>query len=449
MNAPRPTVEDLITLYGLEPMPLEGGLFRRTWAGPPRPDGRPTGSAITVLLSPADDQFSAMHRLPADEVWHFYLGDPVELVLLEPDGGSRVVVLGQDVLGGQHVQFTVTAGTWMGGRVVAGGQWALFGCTMAPGFSSEDYEGGDARALSAQYPEAAGLIEALCRPGVPLRHQSGSEGTIGRPAAMSVSSPRAETHRSGFPDLTGQTVLVTGASGGIGSAIAQRFAQAGAAVVVHGHSGKGRAEQLVAELTAQGHRALALSADLTDEAACRRLVADSAAWSGRLTGLVNCAGIQPVRQLAEMTTAEWRQVLDTNLVGAFACTQAAAPVLADCGGGSITHIASIEGRHPARNHAHYCSSKAALIMHARTAALEYGRRGIRVNTVSPGLIDRQGLQEEWPAGFHRWQKAAPLGRLGRAQDVADACVFLASPLASWISGHDLVVDGGVSSVPTW
>lgn len=252
-----------------------------------------------------------------------------------------------------------------------------------------------------------------------------------------------------MPDLTGHTVLVTGASGGIGSAIARRFAQTGAAVVVHGHDGKDRAEQLATELTARGRRALALSADLTDEAACRRLMADGAAWSGGLTGLVNCAGIQPVRDLAEMTTAEWRRVLDTNLAGAFTCTQAAVPVLAARGGGTITHIASIEGRHPALGHAHYCSSKAALIMHARSAALEYGRLGIRVNTVSPGLVDRPGLQQEWPDGVRRWKRATPLGRLGTAQDVADACVFLASPLASWITGHDLVVDGGVSSAPTW
>ncbi|MFD3733904.1 SDR family NAD(P)-dependent oxidoreductase [Streptomyces sp. NPDC058632] len=255
--------------------------------------------------------------------------------------------------------------------------------------------------------------------------------------------------RSGLPDLTGHTILVTGASGGIGSAVARRFAHAGATVVAHGHGGKARVDQLATELTAAGHRALALTADLTDESACRRLVADSAEWSGKLTGLVNCAGVQPVRQLAEMTATEWRQVLDTNLASAFACTQAVVPILAAAGGGAITHIASIEGRHPAVGHAHYCSSKAALIMHARTAALEYGRQGIRVNTVSPGLIDRPGLHEEWPEGVGRWQKAAPLGRLGHAEDVGNACVFLASPMASWISGHDLVVDGGVSSAPTW
>ena len=186
MPAPRPTIEDLRTLYGLEPMPLEGGLFTRTWAGPVRSDGHPVGSAIISLLSPANDHFSAMHRLPTDEVWHFYLGDPVELLLLDPDGGSRVVVLGQDVLGGQHVQLTVPAGTWMGGRVVPGGEWALFGCTMAPGFSSEDYEGGDAEELSAQYPEAADLIRALCRPGAPLRHPTGTEGAVLPPEPAST-----------------------------------------------------------------------------------------------------------------------------------------------------------------------------------------------------------------------------------------------------------------------
>ena len=87
--------------------------------------------------------------------------------------------------------------------------------------------------------------------------------------------------------------------------------------------------------------------------------------------------------------------------------------------------------------------------HARSAALEYGPYGIRVNTVSPGLVDREGLAEAWPDGVERWTRKAPLARLGRPEDVADACVFLASPLASGVTGHDLVVDGGVSARPTW
>ncbi|MFI6015343.1 cupin domain-containing protein [Streptomyces sp. NPDC051243] len=156
------TPEDLVAHYALEPIPREGGLFRQTWAGPDLGDGRPQGTAIVVLLT-ADD-FSALHRLPSDEVWHFYLGDPLELLLLAPDGTSRTAVLGPDVLHGQHIQFTVPAGTWMGARVVAGGSWSFFGCTMAPGFTYEGYEHGEPAELTARYPAEAARIAALCRP---------------------------------------------------------------------------------------------------------------------------------------------------------------------------------------------------------------------------------------------------------------------------------------------
>ncbi|WP_043685751.1 cupin domain-containing protein [Streptomyces xylophagus] len=156
------TPEDLVAHYDLEPIPREGGLFRRTWAGPERPDGRPEGTAIVALLTVPD--YSALHRLPGDEVWHFYLGDPLELLLLAPDGSSRTAVLGPDVLHGQHLQFTVPGGTWMGARVVAGGAWTFFGCTMAPGFTYEGYEHGDAGELTARYPSEAARITGLCRP---------------------------------------------------------------------------------------------------------------------------------------------------------------------------------------------------------------------------------------------------------------------------------------------
>ncbi|WP_328439836.1 cupin domain-containing protein [Streptomyces sp. NBC_00444] len=158
------TPEDLIAHYGLQPIPREGGLFRQTWAGPEQADGRPDGTAIVALLTAAPDDFSALHRLPTDEIWHFYLGAPLQLLLLAPDGTSRTVVLGPDVLAGQHLQFTVPARTWMGARVAAGGAWALFGCTMAPGFTYQDYEHGDVADLTARYPAEAARIVELCRP---------------------------------------------------------------------------------------------------------------------------------------------------------------------------------------------------------------------------------------------------------------------------------------------
>ncbi|AKJ12199.1 cupin [Streptomyces incarnatus] len=156
------TPDDLIAHYGLEPIPREGGLFRQTWEGPKRPDGRPEGSAIVALL--AGDDFCALHRLPTDEIWHFHLGDALELLLLAPDGTTRTAVLGPAPLTGQHVQFTVPARTWMGARVAAGGAWTLFGCTMAPGFTYADYEHGNAADLTARYPSEAARIARLCRP---------------------------------------------------------------------------------------------------------------------------------------------------------------------------------------------------------------------------------------------------------------------------------------------
>lgn len=193
-----------------------------------------------------------------------------------------------------------------------------------------------------------------------------------------------------------------------------------------------------------------LQGDLTVEEECRRVLREAAEWGGgRLTALVNNAGVHPVRELPGMTAAEWRAVVDANLTSVFAGTQAAAEVMRGRGGGSVTHIASVEARMPAEGHAHYAAAKAAVVMHARAAALEYGRDGIRVNTVSPGLIERDGLAEAWPQGVRRWSEATAMGRLGRPEDVGDACVFLASPLASWITGHDLVrgpAPGGTGKV---
>ncbi|WP_328495133.1 SDR family oxidoreductase [Streptomyces sp. NBC_00414] len=284
------------------------------------------------------------------------------------------------------------------------------------------------------------------------------------------------TGASGHADglLDGQVALVTGAGGGIGRGIALRFAAAGAAVAVHFRTNAEAAGEVVALITGSGGRAVALRADLTVESECRRVVREAADWGGGLlTALVNNAGVQPVQELPGMTVADWRAVVDANVSSVFACTQAAAELMrAESDGSdgsdgseanegsegsgepggrvrSITHIASIEATHPAPHHAHYSASKAAVVMHARSAALEYGPYGIRVNTVSPGLIDREGLAQAWPEGVRRWRQAVPTGRLGRPEDVGDACVFLASPMASWITGHDLVVDGGVSARPTW
>ncbi len=252
----------------------------------------------------------------------------------------------------------------------------------------------------------------------------------------------------GLPDLTGTATLVTGAGGTIGRGIALRFAAAGSAVAVHYRRDEAGADAVVARIREDGGQARAFGADLTGEQACHDLVDAAAAWAGRLDALVDNAGIQPVADLATLTADDWRAMFEANVTSAFSCTQAAARVMRNAGG-SVTHIASIEASRPAAGHAHYSAAKAALVMHARAAALEYGPLGIRVNTVSPGLVDRPGLAGDWPDGVERWTRAAPLGRLGEPADIGGACVFLASPMAAWITGHDLTVDGGMSARPGW
>ena len=249
-------------------------------------------------------------------------------------------------------------------------------------------------------------------------------------------------------DLSDRVAVVTGISdGGIGGSIAEAFVAAGADVALFYRNAQTAAEALADRLVGEGASVRAYGGDLCDETTVARLFDEVGADFGRLDVLVNNAAAQPVVPLGDMTVTDWRDVLDANTASTFLCSQAAVDRMER--GSSIVHIASIEGHRMAHGHAHYCASKAAVLMHARSAAVEYAPRGVRVNSVSPGLIEREGLRDAWPEGVQRWEAAAPAGRLGRATDVANACVFLASPLAEWITGTDLVVDGGVSAVPTW
>jgi NAD(P)-dependent dehydrogenase (short-subunit alcohol dehydrogenase family) len=243
-------------------------------------------------------------------------------------------------------------------------------------------------------------------------------------------------------DLTGRAALVTGASGTIGGGIARRLHEAGASVVVHGGARPEAAAALAAEL---GDRAAAVAGDVErDAAALCRSALDA---FGALHLLVNNAGIQPVAPLGEIGREDAAEMLRVNVAGVIALTREAAARMD--AGGAIVNVASIEGLQPAAGHSHYAASKAAVIMHTRAAALELGPQGLRVNCVSPGLIRAEGIEEAWPEGVARWHAAAPLRRLGEPADVADAVLFLLSDGARWITGANLVVDGGVLTRTTW
>lgn len=251
-------------------------------------------------------------------------------------------------------------------------------------------------------------------------------------------------------DFSGKSVLITGAGRGLGAGIAMRFGEAGANVVVNYHSSREGAEKIVLTLNEMGRRAIAVAADVTHKVEVERLIKETEDAFGKLDILINNAGIYPLSPLLEMSEAEWHEVLDANLLSVFLCTQAAArQMIAQGTGGAIVNIASIEAENPAPMHSHYNAAKAGVLMHTRAAAYELGAHGIRVNAVSPGLIWKEGIEKEWPEGVERWKKAAPLARLGRPEDVADACLFLASPAARWIAGVNLRVDGGVMSTPAF
>lgn len=242
-------------------------------------------------------------------------------------------------------------------------------------------------------------------------------------------------------DLSDKVVAVTGAGGGIGEGITTRLAAAGATLVLHYRTTPPATLDTPHEM---------VQADLLADTAPDVLVEAAVDRFGRLDAVVNNAAIQDLAPFVDMTDDEWSATIDTNLTACHRVTQAfARHAIERGGGGAVVHIASIEGTQPAVGHGHYGVSKAALIMHAKAAAVELGEHDIRVNAVSPGLIDRDGLADAWPDGVSRWLGRAPLRRLGDASDVGDACVFLCSALARWVTGTNLVVDGGVSARSTW
>jgi len=161
-----PEVKALIEHYQLEPLPVEQTLFKSTYRSSREFDnGKPLGTAIIALYCDEPRSVSLFHKLPVDEVWHFYGGDPLRLVLLYPDGSSKDVIMGNNPLQGHNVQYVVPAGVWQAGHMLAGGSYSLYGCTLAPGFTDDMFEGGTRDQLVDVYPDRISDINLLaCNP---------------------------------------------------------------------------------------------------------------------------------------------------------------------------------------------------------------------------------------------------------------------------------------------
>lgn len=240
--------------------------------------------------------------------------------------------------------------------------------------------------------------------------------------------------------LAGHRALVTGGGSGIGAAICRRFAEEGARVAVLD------LDEDAAARVAEEIDGIAFTADVTDAEALKRAVDDAASSLGGLSLLCNNAGTSSQTPLAEWDPAEWDRLVRVNLTGVFNGMRAAVPHLLRSPGAAVVNTASISGTRPAAGEAPYAAAKAGVAALSASAALEYGPR-IRVNAVSPGMI-RTKLTEPifqiFPREEERYVKNTPVGRVGEPEDVADVVVFLCSDLARFITGQNIVVDGGMT-----
>jgi NAD(P)-dependent dehydrogenase (short-subunit alcohol dehydrogenase family) len=251
-------------------------------------------------------------------------------------------------------------------------------------------------------------------------------------------------HPKDFFNFSGKSVLITGSSTGIGAGIAMRFAQAGADVGIHFNQQKAKAMEIEKQIISLGGKAISLKANISIKSDIQNMFDTFLNEFGKIDTLINNAGIYPRATILEMTEEQWDEVMDTNLRSVFLCTQAAArQMIIGNQGGNVINISSIEAINPALEHSHYVASKAGVMMFTKTAALELGQYNIRVNAIAPALINSPQLPTGWPEGLARFLKKVPLGRVGEPEDIGDACLFLASDAARWITGEQINVDGGV------
>lgn len=239
--------------------------------------------------------------------------------------------------------------------------------------------------------------------------------------------------------FAGRTAIITGAAGGIGRHLSRAYAERGASVVLTDTPDSSGAA-LTAELTEAGFAALFVAADLTDAEAASLIVRRATAWTGRVDILVHNAGIGVWKSPLELSLEEWDRVININLRGAFLCGREAAKAMKAGGGGDIVNIASTRALQSEPNSEAYAASKGGILALTHALAVSLGPDGIAVNAISPGWIETGDYDALRPED-HRQH---PSGRVGRPDDIVKACLYLTDPDGGFVTGTNLVVDGGMT-----
>src|SRR5688572_15921242 len=257
--------------------------------------------------------------------------------------------------------------------------------------------------------------------------------------------------------LLGQKALVTGASSGIGRAIALALADAGADVLINYVSGEDRAKELVKEIEAKGVRAIAVKADVSDEAQVSAMFKEMTQHFGTLDILINNAGLQQDAPFHELTLAQWNKVIGVNLTGQFLCAREAVREFmrrgvrkeVSCAAGKIICISSVHEVIPWAGHVNYAASKGGVMLMMKSIAQEVAPYRIRVNSICPGAIRTPINMEAWdtPQAYNELMKLIPYKRIGEADEIGRAAVWLASDYADYVHGISLFVDGGMTLYP--
>lgn len=247
-------------------------------------------------------------------------------------------------------------------------------------------------------------------------------------------------------DFTNKVALVTGASSGIGRATAELFADCGAHVAIVYHRNEAGANETIEKINKNGGRSIAIQADFTQTADVRNTVERTQSELGAIDILVNNAGSLVERlRTAELTEARWREVMDLNATSAFFCAQAAIPQMLEKGAGVIVNVTSIAGRNGgALGSIHYSAAKAAMLTMTKGLAKEFAAQGIRINAVSPGVIDTPFHETfSTPEAMKNFAGIIPMGRVGKSAEVANVIAFLASDAASYLCGETIEINGGM------